>query len=80
MKKMIITFSISLLLLLFNSNNAQAQFVRVRHFHSVERIRPICRATQLVWISGYWRWDGYFGRYFWIPGRWIERPRIWISY
>ena len=80
MKKIIVTLSISLLLLLFNSNSAQAQFVRVRHFHPIERIRPVCYPTQLVWISGYWRWNGYIGRYFWIPGRWVARHSVCIGY
>ena len=26
-----------------------------------------------VWARGHWGWNGYEGRYVWIPGRWIAR-------
>ena len=29
-----------------------------------------------IWTPGYWAWDGDYGSYYWVPGEWIQPPRV----
>ena len=29
-----------------------------------------------MWTPGYWAWDSYYGDYYWVPGTWVQPPRI----
>ncbi|MEO6053107.1 MAG: YXWGXW repeat-containing protein [Chthoniobacterales bacterium] len=42
--------------------------------------RPNAPGPGLVWVAGYWSWNG--TRWNWVRGRWIEAPRIgsqWVA-
>ncbi|MEO6884177.1 MAG: hypothetical protein ABI199_09150 [Bacteroidia bacterium] len=81
MKKIIATLSVILLLILFSSNSAQAQFVvRIRPIAPVEGIRPVCPGSHYIWIEGHWHWNRRFGQYQWRRGYWIRERvgHVWV--
>jgi hypothetical protein len=41
--------------------------------------RPAPSAPGMVWVDGYWHWNGV--QYVWIPGRWETPPpgNVWIA-
>jgi hypothetical protein len=38
--------------------------------------QPICPAEGYIWTPGYWAWDDEDGDYYWVPGTWVEAPRV----
>jgi hypothetical protein len=38
--------------------------------------QPLCPAEGYIWTPGYWAWDDDYGDYFWVPGTWVEAPRV----
>jgi hypothetical protein len=41
--------------------------------------RPAAAAPGMVWVEGYWHWNGV--QYVWIPGRWENPPpgNVWVA-
>jgi hypothetical protein len=29
-----------------------------------------------IWTPGFWAWDNGFGDYYWVPGAWVQPPRV----
>jgi hypothetical protein len=38
--------------------------------------QPQCPEDGYIWTPGYWRWAG--GAYFWVPGTWVQPPRVGV--
>ncbi len=57
-----------------------AVFVRIAPPRPViERVVP-APGPRLVWVGGYYRWNG--RAYIWTPGRWVHPPRpgaVWVA-
>jgi hypothetical protein len=46
----------------------------------IVEVRPVAPEPGVVWIDGYYRWDGH--GYVWVPGRWVHPPRVgahWVA-
>lgn len=42
--------------------------------------QTVSPGPRYVWTRGYWRWTG--ADYVWVPGSWVERPRVaavWVE-
>jgi WXXGXW repeat (2 copies) len=37
--------------------------------------QPPCPEDGLIWVPGYWGWDGDDQDYYWVPGSWVEAPQ-----
>ena len=38
--------------------------------------QPPCPGYGYIWTPGYWAWSDYENDYYWVPGTWIEPPRV----
>jgi hypothetical protein len=38
--------------------------------------QPICPGEGYIWTPGYWAYDYDYGDYYWVPGTWVEAPRV----
>lgn len=38
--------------------------------------QPPCPGYGFIWTPGYWAWDDYSQRYYWVPGAWVRPPRV----
>jgi hypothetical protein len=38
--------------------------------------QPICPGEGYIWTPGYWGWDDDDQDYYWVPGTWVEAPRV----
>jgi hypothetical protein len=41
-----------------------------------DEVQPPCPDDGSVWTPAYWAWGG--GRYYWVPGAWVQPPRAGI--
>lgn len=38
--------------------------------------QPPCPGYGFIWTPGYWGWDDYNHRYYWVQGAWVRPPRV----
>lgn len=38
--------------------------------------QPLCPGDGYIWTPGYWAYDDIEGDYYWVPGTWVEAPRV----
>lgn len=42
--------------------------------------RPTYNKAGYIWVTGFWKWNVYYGRYTWQKARWkrVKRNHIWV--